>query len=71
MDARLDGDAKRIADRLSYGGWHTVSGRPFWESIEPFCVSRPGNPETIDHWHHGERGQENRLEYFVHHFWLD
>ena len=54
MDARLDLDAKRIADRLSYGGWHTISGRPFWETIEPFCVSKPGNPETIDHWHHGE-----------------
>ena len=56
MPAQLDTDARRIADRMGHGGWHTISGRPFWESIEPFCVSRPGTPEVIDHWHHGERG---------------
>ena len=29
-----------------------------------FCVSEKGKPYETDFWHHGERGEEQRLEYF-------
>ena len=72
MDARLNTDARTIGTHFRQKwDWHTVSGRDFWTSIEPFAVSMWGRPHERDPWHHGEDGEEQRLLYLFHNFLLD
>jgi len=64
MDKQLDADADVLKKMASEAGMHTINGRSFWTSLAPFCISRKGQPEVCDWWHHAEPGDEGRLAHF-------
>ena len=64
MDGRLTEDARTLGTMATNCGFHAASMSKFWELIEAFCVSAKGDPTNIDWWHHGERGDQKRLDYF-------